>query len=170
MGFVAQTMNCKASAQVNQDLTCDSCCWGFDGLQAEKPTCLPMYITSPCPQISTSCSRREFQGTYFMLSVALWSKFAGGPERAASSFPHTETLFLFLIWHAFSVMGVMGRCHSFLSQLHQHLASLSLTATLRDSGCYRLWGMLVYQLRRRDVWEFHHLRKKDRKMEVVFSI
>lgn len=105
-----------------------------------------------------------------MLSVALWSKFAGGPERAASSFPHIETLFLFLIWHAFSVMGVMGRCHSFLSQLHRHLASLSLTATLRDSGCYRLWGMLVYQFRRRDVWEFDHLRKKDGKMEVVFSI
>lgn len=64
----------------------------------------------------------------------------------------------------------MGQRHSLLSQLHQPLASLSLTATLKDSGCQRLRGMLVYQLRRRAVWEFDHLRKKDGKMEVVFSI
>jgi len=54
--------------------------------------------------------------------------------------------------HMFGVMGVMGRCHPLLLLLHQHLASLSLTATLRDSACQGSWAILVHQLRRGTIW------------------
>lgn len=70
----------------------------------------------------------------------------------------------------FSVTGVMGRYHTLLPLLRQHLASLSLTVAFRDSGCQRPWGMLVYQLGRGAIWDFDHLREEEGKLEVVFSI
>lgn len=67
-------------------------------------------------------------------------------------------------------VGVSGWYHPLLLLLHQRLASLSLTAALRGSGCQRPWAMLVYQLRRGAIWDLDHLREEKEKMEVVFSI
>lgn len=68
------------------------------------------------------------------------------------------------------MFGVMGRYHTLLPLLCQHLASLSLTVSFRDSGCQRPWGMLLFQLGRGAIRDCDHLREEEGKLEVVFSI